>query len=139
MYDPIAAGRRSALRAVAVQMGIAALAAVVFLSWQGWPAALAAGIGALALALGNAAMAWLALPRIVSARVAFSRLMLGVVTKWCVVVAVLGIALGIWRLPALPMLAGLVAGLIGYLLALNAQGRHRSRRPAGEGTETLKG
>ena len=134
MYDPIAAGRRSALRAVAVQAGIAALAAVVFLLWQGWPAALAAGIGALALALGNAAMAWLALPRIVHARVALSRLMLGVVTKWCVVVAILWVAVGVWQLPALPMLAGLVAGLLAYLLALNALGKHPRRRLPGEGT-----
>lgn len=120
MYDPIAAGRRSALRAVAVQAGIAALAAMLFLFWQGWQAALAAGIGAAALALGNATMAWLALPRIVHARAALGRLMLGVVTKWCVVVAILAVAIGVWRLPALPMLAGLVAGLLGYLLALNA-------------------
>ena len=134
VYDPIAAGRRSALRAVAVQAGIAALAAVVFLLWQGWPAALAAGIGALALALGNAAMAWLALPRIVHARVALSRLMLGVVTKWCVVVAILWVAVGVWQLPALPMLAGLVAGLLAYLLALNALGKHPRRRLPGEGT-----
>ena len=108
------------MRAVAVQAGIAALAAAVFLLWQGWPAALAAGIGAGALALGNMAMAVLALPRIVHARAALSRLMLGVVTKWCVVVAILAVAIGAWRLPALPMLAGLVAGLLGYLLALNA-------------------
>ena len=122
MYDPIAAGRRSALRAVAVQAGIAALAAVLFLLWQGWRAALAAGIGATALVLGNAAMAWLALPRIVHARVALGRLMLGVLTKWCVVVLILWVAIGAWRLPPLPMLAGLVAGLLGYLLALNANG-----------------
>lgn len=135
VYDPIAAGRRSALRAVSVQAGIAALAAVVFLLWQGGPAALAAGIGAGAMALGNAAMAWLALPRIVDARTAFARLMLGVVTKWCVVAAILWIAIGVWQLPALPMLAGLVAGLLAYLLALNAQEKNRSRRLPGGGTE----
>ena len=139
MYDPIAAGRRSALRAVAVQAGIAALAAVLFLFWQGGRAALAAGIGAAALALGNAAMAWLALPRVLHARVALGRLMLGVVTKWCVVVAILWVAFGLWRLPPLPMLAGLVAGLLGYLLALNANGtRFGSGRPL-EGRTHSKG
>lgn len=137
MYDPIAAGRRTALRAVAVQAGIAALAAALFLAWQGKAAALAAGIGAGALALGNAAMAWLALPRIVHARVALSRLMLGVVTKWCVVAAILGVAIGAWRLPPLPMLAGLAAALAAYLLALGAKGTTSGYgRPMDGGTQS---
>jgi hypothetical protein len=39
--------------------------------------------------------------------------------------------LGAWRLPPLPMLAGLVAGLLAYYVALNIRGielRQRDKR-----------
>lgn len=63
-----------------------------------------------------------------SARVAFARLLLGIAGKWLVVVAVLAVALGAWRLPPLPMLAGLVAGLLAYYVAMNIRGsEHRQR------------
>ena len=118
MHDPIAAGRRAALRAVAVQGLVVALLAAAFLA-QGVREALAAGVGGLALVLGNALSAFVALGRIVPAPVAFGRLLLGAMGKWLVAIAVLATALAIWRLPPLPVLAGLVAGSLAYLLALN--------------------
>lgn len=68
---------------------------------------------------GNALAALVALGGIVPARVAFGRLLLGTMVKWLVAIVVLATALAIWRLPPLPMLGGLVAGLLAYLLALN--------------------
>ncbi len=118
MHDPIAAGRRTALRAVVVQFLVAIVLAAVFLV-QGAREALAAGLGGLALVLGNALAAVMALAGIVPARVAFGSLLLGTVAKWLVVIAVFVAALLFWRLPPLPLLAGLVAGLLAYLLALN--------------------
>lgn len=119
MHDPIAASRRSALRAVACQAAAVASVALVFLPVQGVRAALAALVGGLALALGNAAAAWLSLRGIERARVAFARLLAGTLAKWCVVLVVLSAALGPWRLPPLPLLCGLAVGLLAWLLAMN--------------------
>jgi F0F1-type ATP synthase assembly protein I len=127
VHDPIAAGRRSALRAVAVQAIVAVLAALVFLV-QGPQAALAAGLGGGALALGNALAAVLALGGIVPARVAFVRLLAGMLAKWSVTIAILAVALEAWRLPPLPMLAGLLAGLLAYLWALQGAVPNRTQK-----------
>lgn len=118
MHDPIAASRRSALRAVAIQAAAVMPVALVFLL-QGVPAALAALVGGLGLAAGNAAAAWLSLRGIERAPVAFARLLAGMLAKWCVVLAVLSVALGPLRLPPLPLLCGLAVGLLAYLLATN--------------------
>jgi F0F1-type ATP synthase assembly protein I len=118
VHDPIAATRRTALRAVAVQGLVVALLAAAFLA-RDVREALAVGVGGLALVSGNALAAFVALGRIVPARVAFGRLLLGTMAKWLVAIAVLAAALAIWRLPPLPMLLGLAAGLLAYLLALN--------------------
>ncbi len=117
MHDPIAAGRRSALRAVAVQAAAVSVVALAFLV-KGADWALAAALGGGSLATGNALAAWLALDGIVPARVAFARLVLGVLAKWCVVVVAFAVALEVWRLPPLPMLAALAAGMLAWLLAL---------------------
>ena len=124
MHDPVAAGRRTAFRAIAVQALVAGLVAAAFLV-QGPRHALAAGVGGMALVAGHALAATFALGGgIVPARVAFGRLLLGILGKWSLVVVVLAIALGAWRLPPLPMLAGLVAGLLAYFVALNFGNRN---------------
>lgn len=120
MHDPIAAGRRTALRAVAVQALAVVLLAAAFL-YQGGREALAAGLGGFALVLGNTLNALVALGGIVQARVAFGRLLLGTMAKWLVALAIMAVGLGLWQLPPLPMLAGLVAGLVAWLLAMNTQ------------------
>ncbi len=120
MHDPIAAGRRTALRAVAVQALVAALLAAAFL-FQGGREALAAGLGGLALVLGNTLNAVVALGGIVQARVAFGRLLLGTMAKWLVAMAVMVVGLALWQLPPLPMLAGLMVGLVAWPLAINTQ------------------
>ena len=119
MHDPVAAGRRSAHRALALQAGVAALVALAFVV-QGPQQALSAAIGGGALLLGNALAAGLALGGgIQSARAAFARLLLGTLTKWAVVMGVLAVGFGAWHLPPLPALVGVVAGLLAYLVGLN--------------------
>ena len=131
MYDPIAAGRRSALRATAVQAAVALVLALAFLV-QGGGHAIAAGIGGGALALGNWIAARVSLSGIVPARVAFARLLVGVGLKWGIALGIFAIALGVWRLPPLPMVAGLAAGSLAYLVALNLR-LHPSTRTQDKG------
>ena len=132
MHDPVAAGRKTALRAIGHQ-AIAVLPVAAAWLLEGPRAALAAATGGAALVAGHLVATTLALGGgIQPARVAFARLLLGIAGKWLVVVAVLAVALGAWRLPPLPMLAGLVAGLLAYhaslhFAALNTSG-HRDKR-----------
>jgi len=118
VHDPVAAGRHAALRAIGFQAIVAVPVAAVFLL-QGPRAALAAATGGAAMVLGHLVAAGLALGGgIQHARAAFARLLLGIAGKWLVVVAVLAAASGAWRLPPLPMLSGLVAGLLAYYMFL---------------------
>lgn len=128
MHDPIAASRRSVLRAVVVQAAVVGLVALSFLATKGGWHALAALVGGLALAAGNALVAGMALGGVVQARVAFARLLLGTALKWLVAGMVLALGMGVWRLPALPMLAGLAAGLLAYLAALNLRVGNRTSK-----------
>ena len=122
MHDPIAASRRSALRMVAVQAVVALPVALAFLVGDGMRAAAAAATGGLALALGNAVAVLLSLRGAVPARFVFAALLAGTTLKWLVVFVALGIALKAWQLPPLPMLAGLVAGLVAWLAGLRRRG-----------------
>lgn len=108
---------------MAVQAIVAALVALAFVV-QGPQQALSAAIAGGALLLGNALAAGLALGGgIQSARAAFARLLLGTLAKWTVVMGVLAVGFGMWRLPPLPALVGLVAGLLAYLVGLNRKGQ----------------
>ena len=119
MHDPIEPGRRAATRAVAVQAAVALFVAAGFLV-LGPRQALAAAAGGVAMLLANALNLALALGGgIQPARAAYARLLVGTLGKWLVAMVVVAIALASWQLPPLPLLAGLVAGMVAYLLALN--------------------
>jgi F0F1-type ATP synthase assembly protein I len=118
VHDPIAASRRAVARAVATQAVVVGVVALACLA-KGPQTALAALLGGAAMVAGNAVVARMALGGVVPARTAFARLLLGTVAKWLVAILVLAVGLGVWRLPPLPMLYGLAAGLLAYLLALN--------------------
>jgi len=62
------------------------------------------------------------------ARLVFARLLLGVMGKWLVTIGGVALALEVWRLPPLPVVVGLVAGVLAYLVGLNL--RHASRQQA---------
>jgi F0F1-type ATP synthase assembly protein I len=128
VHDPIAASRRLALRAVAVQAAVALPVALAFLAGDGLRAAISAATGALALALGTSLATLLSLRGAVPARFAFAALLAGTVSKWLVVFGALGIALQAWHLPPLPMLAGMVAGLVAWLACLRRLGMQRATK-----------
>ena len=127
VHDPIAAGRRTALRALRVQTVVGAAVVLGFLL-EGPLPALGAAVGGGAMAAGHATAIWLALGGIVPARVAFSRLLLSAVAKWVVTVALFALGLAAWQLPPLPMMVGLVVGLVVYLLALNLPETGRNQK-----------
>ncbi len=119
MLNSVAAGRRLALRAVGCQLVAVMLVALAFLS-KSPGAALAAAVGGLGVALGNALAAWDALGGgVVMAGTAFVRLLAATLLKWLVAITVLAIALAGWRLAPLPMLAGFAAALVVYPISLN--------------------
>jgi ATP synthase protein I len=106
VLNSVAAGRRLARRTVLLQTVATLLAALVCLSF-GAQAALGGLVGGAAMTLGSALAAWGAFSGgVVGAEAAFGRLLLGLAAKWVVVVAGLLLAIAVWKLPALPVLAG---------------------------------
>lgn len=119
VMNSAAAGRRLALRAMAYQMAAVVLVALGFLI-QGVTAAIAALLGGASVVLGSALAANIALGGgVVPARSAFMKLVLGTGIKWLVVMTIFALALGVGRLPPLPLLAGLAVALVAYPLVLN--------------------
>ncbi|RXR02047.1 ATP synthase I [Pseudoxanthomonas composti] len=117
VLNSVAASRRLAQRAIAWQAGATVLVALAFLV-QGQASALAALVGGGALALGTWLSTWIALGGgVSSAGVALSRLVAGMVAKWLLVLVVFTIALGLLRLPGLPLLVGLCAAMLALVLA----------------------
>jgi F0F1-type ATP synthase assembly protein I len=118
VHDPIAAGRRSALRAVATQAIVVALVAAAFLL-QGQRHALAAAGGGAALLVGNVLSTLLAFGGgIQPAGAALVRTLAGALVKWWMALAGLALVLGAWRLPAIPALVGMAMGLVAHSLAM---------------------
>lgn len=117
MLNSVAAGRRLVLRAAVWQLAAVLLVAVVFLL-RGVPQALAAAVGGLAMVAGSLVAARLALGGgVLGAGTAMLRLVAGVVMKWVVVFAVLLLGVGAWKLPPLPLMAGMLTGLVAQVLA----------------------
>ncbi|KAF1721800.1 hypothetical protein [Pseudoxanthomonas wuyuanensis] len=117
MLNSVAVGRRLALRAAAYQLLAVGLVAALFLL-RGLPQALAAALGGLAMLAGGLVAARLALGGgVIPAGAAMLRLLAGVVLKWAGVFAVLLVGLGAWKLPPLPLMAGLLTGLAAQVLA----------------------
>jgi F0F1-type ATP synthase assembly protein I len=113
------------MRAVAVQAAVATLVALAFLA-LGTRQALWAAAGGSAMLAGNGLAAAVALGGgIQPAGAAFARLLLGTLLKWLAVLVVVVVALQAWRLPPLPTLAGLVAGVLANLLALNLRSANK--------------
>ncbi len=117
VHDPLSAGRRLASRAIAWQAGATALVALAFYS-EGASFALAAAIGGGAAVAGSLVAARMALGGGVQpAGMAVGRLLAGVIFKWVAVLTVFGLGLAWWRLPPLPMLVGLLAATLAFVLA----------------------
>lgn len=117
MSNPVAAGRRLAQRAVAWQAIATVLVALAFLA-KGLPWSLAALAGGGVVTLAAWISALVALGGGVSpAGVAFARLLMGMALKWLLVLIGIAIALGLFRLPGLPLMAGVIAASLALVLA----------------------
>jgi len=128
VHDPIAAGRSAAARAVAIEVAAVGAVAALYLV-QGWRSAAGAAAGGLAMVAGHALAAAVSFGGgIQPARLAFARLLLGVMGKWLVAMAGVGLALEVWRLPPLPVVVGLVAGVMAYLVGLNLRNASQATR-----------
>ncbi|KAF1724559.1 MULTISPECIES: hypothetical protein [Pseudoxanthomonas] len=123
MLNSVAAGRRLVLRAAVWQTGAVLLVALLFLPW-GLPRAVAAVVGGLAIVVGALLAAWMAFGGgVLGAVSAVLRLVAGMVVKWVVVIGVLVVGAGLYKLPPLPLLAGVITGLVAQVLV--ATGKQR--------------
>ena len=118
MLNSAAAGRRLALRVVAMQAVATLLTAGACLT-IGPRAALAALAGGAAMTLGSLAAAWGAFGGgVAGAGVALGRLLLGTAVKWLVVAGGLYLAMAVWRLPAVPALAGAALAAAAFVVSM---------------------
>ena len=127
MLNPLAAGSRLVRRTITWQVvAVAALALALLVKGSAWSVGAVAGGGAITA--GGALYGVLALGGgIAPAAGALSRLVLGLLAKWFVVIAVLFVAIAVVRLPPLAVIAGVVVALVAQVLAM--AGGHRNRNP----------
>ena len=115
--NSVAAGRRLAQRAIAWQAVATVLVALAFLV-KGLPWSLAALVGGGAVTLAARVAAMVALGGGVSpAGTAFARLLVGMALKWLLVLVTVVVALAVFRLPGIPLLAGVIAATLALVLA----------------------
>ena len=120
MLNSAVAGRRLAQRAAAFQAA-ATLATALACLLSSRAAALGALAGGAAMTLGSLVAAWGAFAGgIAGAGAALGRLLLGMAAKWIVVVVGLYLAIAVWQLPAVPVLAGAALAAAAFLLSTRA-------------------
>ncbi|WP_162782203.1 ATP synthase subunit I [Arenimonas caeni] len=106
--------RKTALAQMVTGMVVAGAAGLM----SGPKAAAAAALGAVAIVLGSLLLARaLVGGGVHSATGALGRLLLGMVGKWVLVAAVFVLAIGILKLPVLPLIAGLAAAVVASMVA----------------------
>jgi hypothetical protein len=119
VHDHLRSHRRLAFRAVATQAAVALLAGATAAMVAGRIAGLAAGIGAASMTLASAVQAQLALGGgVQSPGAAFSRLLLGTLGKWLVVVVVWWGAMGVIGKAPAWALGGFFAALLVHPLVV---------------------
>ncbi len=117
MTSPLASGRHLARRCALAQWVVAGMLALGFLLVSP-QAAMAAGLGSAALGAGTWLLGWRTFrQRAPSAGDALGGLVAGLFFKFLLVGCVLLLGLGVWRLPPLPLLLGLFAGLVTFAVA----------------------
>ena len=123
MLNSLASGRRLALRIMLLQLAVAALAGLVFLTLGRRDEAMAATAGAVVVALGTALLSARFFSGLSSsAGMALGRLLTGMLLKWVVIVGGLFVILFQFKLPPLAAITGLVAAYAVYLLAFRFKG-----------------
>jgi len=117
VLNTVAAGRRLAQRTAALQ-AVLTLATALACLLSGRNAALGALAGGGALTLGGLAAAASAFGGgVAGAGMALGRLMFGLAAKWLIVVVGMFLAIGVWHLPAMAVLAGAAVAAAGLLVA----------------------
>jgi len=123
MLNSLASGRRLALRIMLLQLAVAALAGLVFLTLGRRDEAISATAGAVVVALGTALLSARFFSGLSSsAGMALGRLLTGMLLKWVVIVGGLFVILFQFKLPPLAAITGLVAAYAVYLLAFRFKG-----------------
>jgi ATP synthase protein I len=123
MLNSLASGRRLALRIMLLQLAVAALAGLVFLTLGRRDEAMAATAGAVIVALGTALLSARFFSGLSSsAGMALGRLLTGMLLKWIVIVGGLFMILFQFKLPPLAAITGLVAAYAVYLVAFRFKG-----------------
>ncbi|MGD9584639.1 MAG: ATP synthase subunit I [Lysobacterales bacterium] len=119
MHNSIASGKRVARRVLAAQLVAALVAALGGLLLADRWVAVAALVGALIVAGGNAVFAWrLFVPGVAPVRTILHSVYAAEVLKWVWTVAWLVLAIALWRLPALALILGMIAAQLAFFLAL---------------------
>ncbi len=119
MSDVPVRGKRLVIRVVLLQTGCALAAACVFLVFRGESAGLAALVGGLIVACGSLIFGWrMFKPGIAGAAKLSTAMYAGVALKWAWFVLALYVALAQLKLPAAPLLIGLLAAQLGYWVGL---------------------
>jgi hypothetical protein len=118
VYNSIAAARRLAVQVVAAQAGATIIVGLLLLL-KGIQFALAALGGGMAVTLGTALLALrIFAPPLAGGRTVMTRLAVGLLLKWMIVLGVLFLILVRLKLPLLPALAGVGAAMLANMLAL---------------------
>ncbi|OOG53803.1 hypothetical protein [Rhodanobacter sp. C03] len=121
MLNSLASGRRLALRIMWLQLAVAVLVGLVFLT-LGRREAMSAAAGATLVALGTALLSARFFSGLGGAGLALSRLLTGMLLKWIVIVGGLVVILFQYKLPPLAAITGLAAAYAVYLLAFRFKG-----------------
>jgi F0F1-type ATP synthase assembly protein I len=112
VLNSVAAGRRLAQRAIIWQAAVTVLLAVVFLI-RNVPSALAALAGGGSVMLGFWISTRVALGGgVAPAGAALGRLVAGMLLKWLLILLVIAVVMGVFRLPGLPLLVGIAASVL---------------------------
>jgi F0F1-type ATP synthase assembly protein I len=116
VLNSVAACRRLAWRTAICQIAVTLLVALACLP-SGTRAALGAGVGGAAMTLGGLVAAWGAFGGgVAGAGMVLGRLLLGMAAKWVVVIVGLYLAIAVWKLPAVPVLAGAALAAMALLM-----------------------
>ena len=117
MLNTVAAGRRLAQRTAALQ-AVVTLATALACLMSGRDAALGALVGGGAMTLGGLVAAWSAFGGgVAGAGMALGRLLIGQAAKWVVVITGMFLAIGVFHLPAMAVLAGVLLAGVALLVA----------------------
>jgi len=118
VQQSLSAAPRTAVRASVWQVVAVLVLAGAFGLTAGPAHALGVVVGGVAMVLGSALAAWFMVGGGVNpAGVVLGRWFLGMVAKWLVVLVALWLGLAVWRVPALPLLAGVVVALLAHVSA----------------------